>query len=350
MCKSISLEHAALVQSVLAQTANAKARIIEARGARACSSSVCGGEHHRACSSTGVYSGAKTCSSKRNSKACGALGVLAFVGGAIAAFATIKALKDHYTDTSCETNTSQKNDMSSNSRSALIFTSDGVWRKGQDGQRCGCGECGGRDEQRNADSADVASCNNADSCNAAPTTASITADQIAKRAGVNLLDCYQCGKCSAGCPMHEGMDLGPKQIMRKLQMGLVDEALHAKSPWICAQCMTCASRCPQNIDITELMRAVRMSAHDAGIIASKESDVFETQFIKGVYSCGKNSEPYLAAFYNLKSGHLMQDMFSAPKMLKKGLISPKREKVRDVSGVRKLIEKCLSASKAGGER
>lgn len=44
-------------------------------------------------------------------------------------------------------------------------------------------------------------------------------EQISKQAKVNLHDCYQCGKCSAGCPMAEAMDLPPQQIMRLLQMG-----------------------------------------------------------------------------------------------------------------------------------
>ena len=62
--------------------------------------------------------------------------------------------------------------------------------------------------------------------------------EIAQNAGVNLRDCYQCGKCSAGCPMAEAMDLPPQQIMRLLQMGEVDQVLQAESPWICAQCNT----------------------------------------------------------------------------------------------------------------
>ena len=55
-------------------------------------------------------------------------------------------------------------------------------------------------------------------------------EQISKQAKVNLHDCYQCGKCSAGCPMAEAMDLPPQQIMRLLQMGKVQQVLEAESP------------------------------------------------------------------------------------------------------------------------
>lgn len=279
---------------------------------------------------------------------------LAFVGGfaagAYASYKAIGALKNRARANSKNrsTNTSQINTMSENFQPAIIFRSDGtvtsgVADMGAEAASCNGGFAPDGGSAVSGGNATDATC----SCDAPPTcsSANITAEKIAQRANVNLRDCYQCGKCSAGCPMHEGMDLGPRQIMRKLQMGLVGDALHAKSPWICAQCMTCACRCPQNIDICELMRAVRMTAHEAGIIASKESDVFESEFIKGVRQYGKNSESYLAAFYNLKSGHLAQDAFNAPKMLAKGLIGPKREKVRDRNGVRALVDRCLHKSR-----
>ena len=165
--------------------------------------------------------------------------------------------------------------------------------------------------------------------------------QIAARAQVNIRDCYQCGKCSAGCPMASGMDAGPREIVHMLQLGLVEDALRAKDPWICAQCMTCSSRCPQQIDVAELMRAVRMVSHERGYRASKESDVFETAFIEGVRGHGRNSETWLAAAYNLRSGHLLQDAGNAPKMLSKGLIGLQHENVGDREAVRRLVDRCL---------
>ncbi len=164
---------------------------------------------------------------------------------------------------------------------------------------------------------------------------------IAARAKVNLRDCYQCGKCSAGCPMASEMDATPQQIMHMLQMGLVDKALSSKGPWICAQCMTCSARCPQNIDICAIMREVRRESHAQGKQALRDSDVFETSFINGLRKNGVSNEQYLAVAYNFKSGHLMQDVISAPGMFVKGVIGIAHHKSAGHAEVGEIVEKCL---------
>lgn len=173
------------------------------------------------------------------------------------------------------------------------------------------------------------------------------AQEIAGRAGVKLSDCYQCGKCSAGCPMCESMDVPPQQIMRALQMGLVEKALKAKAPWICAGCMVCSARCPQNIEISDVMREVRRESHATKRPRVRESNVFENQFIDNIAKDGRNNEQYLAAFYNLKSGHFMQDMLNAPKMFTKGLVGVRKHRVEDTDAVKRLVKRCLDKPEGG---
>jgi heterodisulfide reductase subunit C len=81
--------------------------------------------------------------------------------------------------------------------------------------------------------------------------------KIAEISGTNLNKCYQCGKCSAGCPMVEGMDILPNQIVRLAQLGEIDEICNSKTIWICAACLTCSVRCPRGIKIAEIVEAVR---------------------------------------------------------------------------------------------
>jgi len=82
-------------------------------------------------------------------------------------------------------------------------------------------------------------------------------EKVQELSGQNLLACYQCGKCSAGCPAVSGMDILPNQIIRFAQLGLKDELLASKAIWICASCLTCNARCPKGINIAEVIEALR---------------------------------------------------------------------------------------------
>jgi heterodisulfide reductase subunit C len=81
--------------------------------------------------------------------------------------------------------------------------------------------------------------------------------KIEEISGQPLLACYQCGKCSAGCPAVAEMDILPNQVIRFAQLGLKEELLEARSVWVCASCYTCNVRCPKGIKIAEVMEAVR---------------------------------------------------------------------------------------------
>jgi len=81
--------------------------------------------------------------------------------------------------------------------------------------------------------------------------------KVEETSGQNLLACYQCGKCSAGCPAVSEMDILPNQIIRFAQLGLKDELLRSKAIWICASCFTCNARCPKGINIAEVIEALR---------------------------------------------------------------------------------------------
>ncbi len=75
--------------------------------------------------------------------------------------------------------------------------------------------------------------------------------------GQNILNCYQCGRCSSGCPLTFAMDLLPSQVIRLVQLGLEEEALEGNTQWLCASCMTCHARCPRGVDLSKVMEALR---------------------------------------------------------------------------------------------
>jgi len=166
--------------------------------------------------------------------------------------------------------------------------------------------------------------------------------QIAANAGVDLKDCYQCGKCSAGCPMTDAMDMRPQQVIRHLQLGILEPTLAARGPWICAGCEVCSARCPQNVRITDLMREVRKASKATGHHPVPASNVFEEEFIKGVRKYGRSSESRLAMKFNLGSGHLFQDVAGAPKMLHRGMISVRETPASCQPAVADLIDRCFN--------
>ena len=168
-------------------------------------------------------------------------------------------------------------------------------------------------------------------------------EEIAKEAGVNLKDCYQCGKCTAGCPLADSMDLMPREVIRYLQLGAIDVVLDAKTPWICAQCVVCSSRCPQNVDICSTMRAVRLASKHAGKRPLPEADIFDDEFIANVRAHGVSNEQYLAAAYNLKSGHLMQDAGNAIRMLKRKMVGVAVHNSQGRAEVAALVDRALAA-------
>ena len=81
---------------------------------------------------------------------------------------------------------------------------------------------------------------------------------LEKNRNHNVYACYQCGKCSAACPLADRMDHLPNQIMKLLQMGDDETLIQSNTPWICASCMACTAKCPRGVKIAEIMEALRL--------------------------------------------------------------------------------------------
>jgi heterodisulfide reductase subunit C len=75
--------------------------------------------------------------------------------------------------------------------------------------------------------------------------------------GRTILYCYQCGTCSAGCPVVSAMGLMPHQIIRMVLLGLKQEVLESNTLWLCASCYLCNERCPQGVEISNVFFALK---------------------------------------------------------------------------------------------
>ena len=90
--------------------------------------------------------------------------------------------------------------------------------------------------------------------------------EIKAISGQDVRACYQCGKCTAGCPLASAMDLMPNQILRLLQLGEHEEVLKSRTIWQCASCLTCAARCPKDVDPARVMDALRTLLMRRGLV------------------------------------------------------------------------------------
>jgi Fe-S oxidoreductase len=92
------------------------------------------------------------------------------------------------------------------------------------------------------------------------TLSGALAARIRSGSGVNPYLCYQCKKCSTGCPVAQFADVHPAQIMRAVQLGDDARSVDSRFIWLCTGCQTCSTRCPQGIDVAAVMDELRMIA------------------------------------------------------------------------------------------
>lgn len=91
-------------------------------------------------------------------------------------------------------------------------------------------------------------------------TKAVSAENLRARveelSGESVFACYQCGMCSAGCPLADEMDRLPSQVIRDLQLEDIS-LLDSNAMWVCASCLACEVRCPKGVDLAKLMEALR---------------------------------------------------------------------------------------------
>ncbi|MHA2255471.1 MAG: 4Fe-4S dicluster domain-containing protein [Candidatus Heimdallarchaeaceae archaeon] len=75
--------------------------------------------------------------------------------------------------------------------------------------------------------------------------------------GDRILECIQCGICSASCPVSFAMDYTPRQIWELLRSGQLKRALDSHTVWLCSSCYKCAVRCSTGIPFADVMYGIK---------------------------------------------------------------------------------------------
>jgi len=156
-----------------------------------------------------------------------------------------------------------------------------------------------------------------------------TRESVARRVeqttGENAYLCYQCQRCSAGCPMAEHFDLLPSEVLRAIQDGDASVA-RSRTVWLCASCQTCVTRCPQGIDLPAILDRFRQETLDSPSVP--EVARFYKVFMRQVKLLGRVYELGLMGELNLREKQPFRDLPMGLRMIRKGKIRLLPEVVR----------------------
>lgn len=151
--------------------------------------------------------------------------------------------------------------------------------------------------------------------------------EISKLHGAEkLMLCYQCGTCTADCPISRFSGLyRPRKIARMVQFGLKDKLLSNDALWLCSTCFTCVDHCPQNVEIASIVRILRN-------LAVKERGVMPLVFKELASNLLKTGYVYQIP----ESRHRRREMKGLPPLPKPNL--EHISKIFEVTGFSKMLE------------
>jgi heterodisulfide reductase subunit C len=166
-------------------------------------------------------------------------------------------------------------------------------------------------------------------------------EKAKERSGEKLDLCYQCLKCTAGCPTAPYMDIRPNNIIRMIQMGMKQEVLGSSAIWLCVSCETCGTRCPNEIDIGVLMDALREMAVEEGVPArEKNIHLLHEAFIQSIRRGGRVHEATMLIDYKLRSRDFLTDLIPGMTLFMKGKIPIFPSLVKERDAIKRIFEKC----------
>jgi len=172
--------------------------------------------------------------------------------------------------------------------------------------------------------------------------------RVAEMTGVDLSVCYQCKRCTSGCPVSKLTQSGPAEMMRRLHLNAGDELLDNDILWTCVSCETCSSRCPMGIDVAAVMDALRTLAREKHAARQKGNvPLFNRAFLKTVEVFGRSYDIAMITAYKLGTGKLMADTEKFPAMLRKRKIALLPPLGGDRKATRRIFKKARQRKEAG---
>ncbi len=164
---------------------------------------------------------------------------------------------------------------------------------------------------------------------------------VSQRPGCeNLFACMQCGACSGGCPLSIYMDLTPRRIIAMVREGFRTDALKSQTIWLCASCYACVVRCPQKIEITDVMYSLKREAIRHHLYPSRfPIPALARAFYEGVRSHGRSSEFWVVLGMALRSNplKLLSMLRTGWQLIRTGRMSFRHERIKGVGELQRAL-------------
>ena len=164
--------------------------------------------------------------------------------------------------------------------------------------------------------------------------------KLMEMSGTKLSRCFSCMCCSSGCQFQHIMDVKPHQVIRMALMGLKEEVLAAKGPWLCVGCNTCSTNCPNAIDIPAVMDAIRqVTIAENRKIPEPNILNFHEAVVNSVERYGRTHKLEIMMRYKLINRDFFSDVDVGIKMLAKRKLDLRASKIKDLHALKKIFEK-----------
>ncbi|GLI35690.1 4Fe-4S dicluster domain-containing protein [Desulforhabdus amnigena] len=135
-----------------------------------------------------------------------------------------------------------------------------------------------------------------------PDTNQSFLEEVMERSGQNLLACYQCRRCAAGCPVgDETQGVTPDRLIRMILLGDRDQALENLLVWRCVSCYTCGTRCPNNIQTARINETLKQMSKERHLDPlSTKVAAFHSAFTTATGHFGRLNELEFMGMYELQ--------------------------------------------------
>lgn len=167
--------------------------------------------------------------------------------------------------------------------------------------------------------------------------------------GEKILQCLQCGTCSASCPSSHAMDFSPRRIVAAFRAGRLDEVLASSSMWLCVSCYSCTVRCPAGIPFTDLMYELKRLGAELRLDGRKEKGAAMARAFTAVLDRrGRSSEVELLRRFYLSTNPLeaLKQFPLGWRLLRKGRLKLRGKSIKGLKELRAMMR----AVENGGSR